>query len=454
VTGVTVVFAEQALLPSGWARDVRIGFAGARIGSVTTGAAPGPDDDRCHVAVPTIGNLHSHAFQRAMAGMAERRGAAADSFWTWREAMYRVALTMGPQDVEDVALLAYVEMVEAGFGRVGEFHYLHHERDGGHYTNIAELAERVAAAAGTAGIALTLLPVFYAHSTFGGSAPNQGQRRFINDIGSFSRLLDSSRKAVGSMPEAIVGIAPHSLRAVTPAELSELVTLAGNGPLHIHIAEQMKEVDDCIAWSGARPVEWLLANAPVDQRWCLVHATHMIADETVRTARSGAVAGLCPITEANLGDGIFSGEAFVSHGGRYGIGSDSNVLIGLVEELRQFEYSQRLALRARNVMATGEGSTGRGLFDAAHLGAARALGASAGGIAPGAPADLLSLDVSDPTFEGKAGDAMLDAWIFAGRSRADRVWISGRKLVEGGRHRMRDEAEQRYRAAMRRLADL
>jgi formiminoglutamate deiminase len=368
--------------------------------------------------------------------------------------MYRHSLTMTQEHVEAVAAMLYVEMLEAGFGRVGEFHYLHHDRDGGPYANIAEMAERIAAAAATTGISLTLLPVFYAHASFGGTPPVEGQRRFINDIGGFSRLLESSREAIDSLPQAALGIAPHSLRAVTPEQLEALIPLAGSGPLHIHAAEQVKEVEDCMAWSGARPVEWLLANAPVDRRWCLIHATHMTDAETAALARTGAVAGLCPVTEANLGDGIFNGPAFASHGGRYGIGSDSNVLIGLADELRQLEYAQRLGNRQRNVMAAGPGSTGRALFDAARTGGAIALGAWEGGIAVGAPAEFFSLDLSAPTFEGKSEDAVLDAFVFAGAGKPDDVWIGGRKLVEGGRHHARGEVEGRFRHALHELAEM
>lgn len=451
---MTTIFAGQALLPGGWADRVRVSFSTeGRIGAVEAGAEPQAGDERCAALLPTVANLHSHAFQRAMAGLAERRGPQADTFWTWREVMYRHALTMSPEHVEATAAMLYAEMLEAGFGRVGEFHYLHHAPDGAPYADIAEMAGRIAAAAETSGIRLTLLPVFYAHSTFGGAAPTQGQRRFINDVDGFAHLLESSRQAVESLPEARVGIAPHSLRAVTPDELSAILPLAGGGPVHIHAAEQVKEVEDCRAWSGARPVEWLLENAGVDARWCLIHATHMTDAEAAGLARSGAVAGLCPVTEANLGDGIFPGPVFAGHGGRYGVGSDSNILIGLADELRQLEYAQRLGGRARNVMAAGAGSTGRALFDAALAGGAQALAADVAGLAVGAPADMFALDLSDPLFEGKAGDALLDAFVFAGAGRPAHVWIGGRKLVENGRHIARDAIEARFRAALRELAE-
>ncbi|AZO08416.1 MULTISPECIES: formimidoylglutamate deiminase [unclassified Mesorhizobium] len=450
---MTAIFAEQALLAEGWQANVRIVFDSGRIGAVEAGASPQADDERHAILLPGMPNLHSHAFQRGMAGLAELRGPSADSFWSWREVMYRFALSMTPDQVEAVAAQLYVEMLEAGFSRVGEFHYLHHDRDGRPYANIAEMAERIAAAAAEAGIGLTLLPVFYAHSTFGGSAPTEGQRRFINDIDSFGRLLEKCRESVRLLEQAVVGVAPHSLRAATPDELNAVAAMAPHGPVHIHIAEQMKEVQDCVAWSGARPVEFLLGNASVDERWCLIHATHMTEAETIAMARSGAIAGLCPITEANLGDGTFAAPLFVEHGGRFGVGSDSNVLIGLPDELRQLEYSQRLAHRARNVLARAGGSTGRALFDAAADGGAQALGAGPSHIAVGAPADLVSLDAGDPSLAGKSGDAILDAWIFANGSSVDCVWVHGRKQVSGGRHAKREAVAERFRRTMTALSE-
>jgi formimidoylglutamate deiminase len=450
---MTALFASQALLPSGWADEVRITVDAGWITAVETAATPAAGDERHAILVPAMPNLHSHAFQRGMAGLAEMRGASTDSFWSWRETMYRFALAMTPDQVEAVASQLYVEMLEAGFGRVGEFHYLHHDREGKPYANIAEMAERIAAAARASGISLTLLPVFYAHSTFGGAPANEGQRRFINDPDRFERLLEASRGAVSRLDQAVVGVAPHSLRAVTPNELEAVTALAGDAPIHIHIAEQTKEVEDCLAWSGARPVEWLLANAPVDGRWCPIHATHMTDAETDALAASGASAGLCPITEANLGDGTFAAGRFLDGGGRFGVGSDSNVLIGVAEELRQLEYSQRLFHRQRNVLGHANGSTGRRLFDAALAGGAAALGAGPVGIAAGASADLVSLDQNHPTLAGKAGDAVLDAWIFAAGTTVDCVWVRGQRQVERGRHVRRDATAKAFRAVMRQLAE-
>ena len=453
------IHAAKALLPQGWCRDVRIAFDAGRIASVEAGASAAPGDERHAIALPGMPNLHSHAFQRGMAGLAEVRGPSADSFWSWRETMYRFALAMTPAQVEAVACQLYVEMLEAGFTRVGEFHYLHHDVDGRPYANVAEMAVRIGAAAQSSGIGLTLLPVFYAHATFGGAPAGVGQRRFINDTGGYARLLDATRAALRPLAGAIVGVAPHSLRAVTPEELALVTAMAGDGPIHIHIAEQVKEVDDCVAWSGARPVEWLLDHAAVDGRWCLVHATHMTPNESRRAAASGAVAGLCPITEANLGDGIFDAPAFMAAGGRFGIGSDSNVQVGVADELRLLEYSQRLALRARNVMAVTSGSTGRALFDAALQGGAAALGdgvgigATAGGagLAVGASADVVTLAANHPALAGRDGDAILDAWVFAGHALVDCAWVRGHKQVEGGRHHCRDQIGATFRTAMAQL---
>jgi formiminoglutamate deiminase len=445
---LTTIFAEQALLPQGWRRNVRLTLENGGIAAVETDATALPGDERHAILLPGMPNLHSHAFQRGMAGLAETRGPGADSFWSWREVMYRFALSMTPDQVEAVAAQLYVEMLEAGFSRVGEFHYLHHDTDGRPYANIAEMAERIAAAAADTGIGLTLLPVFYAHAGFGGAEPTTGQRRFINDIRQFQRLLEASNKATAALNRPVVGIAPHSLRAATPNELADLQAMLPHAPFHIHIAEQVKEVEDCVAWSGARPVEWLLANAHVDSRWCLIHATHMTEIETLTMAKSGAVAGLCPVTEANLGDGVFPAPLFIEHGGRFGIGSDSNVLIGLPDELRQLEYSQRLALRARNVLAAPGQSNGRALFDAALEGGAAALGAGPARLEQSAAADFVSLDADHPSLAGKSGDAILDSWVFANGSAVDCAWVHGQKLVSGGRHVKRDAIAARFREVM------
>jgi formiminoglutamate deiminase len=445
---MTGLHAKSALLPDGWQQDVRLEIADGRLASIVSGVPAESSDERHAVLVPAMPNLHSHAFQRAMAGLAEVRGPGSDSFWSWRTVMYKFALTMTPEDVEAVAAQLYVEMLEAGFSRVGEFHYLHHDQDGNPYSNIAELAERIGAASAEAGIGLTLLPVLYARSGFGGGAPIEGQRRFINTPQRFEALMNGCRAMVAKLQGGVLGLAPHSLRAVTPEELAFAAELGRDGPIHIHVAEQVKEIEDCIAWSGARPVEWLLDHAAVDDGWCLIHATHMTKDETRRMARSGAIAGLCPITEANLGDGTFPAPLFLEERGRYGIGSDSNILISVPQELRQLEYSQRLALRARNVIAPASGSTGRTLFDQASVGGGVAL-KSPTGLAVGNSADFVSLDISAVPY--LSGDQLLDQWLFAGGVEVDCVWALGRKQVSGGHHVKREEVNSRFLAAMQRL---
>jgi len=438
------------LLPQGWAQDVRIDSRAGRITAITPGMAWDGQAQRLGCVVAGLGNLHSHAFQRAMAGLTEVGGRSGDSFWSWRELMYRFLDRLDPDTFQAIAAQAYMEMLESGFTRVGEFHYLHHAEDGSGYANPAEMASRVAAAATETGLGLTLLPVFYAHSDFGGAAPVPAQRRFLHDLDGFARLLEGCAEALATIPDAVLGLAPHSLRACTPQQLQALVGMAA-GPIHIHIAEQTREVDACLAWSGQRPVQWLYDHAPVDARWCLVHATHVDAREVQQMAASGAVVGLCPITEANLGDGLFPMRDYVQAGGRFGVGSDSNVLIDAAEELRLLEYGQRLQLRGRNVLSPGAVSSGRWLYQQAAEGAAQALGEQAG-LVVGAPLDLLELDEQHPAMLGRASDALLDSWLFAARNGALRgVWRNGRQLVRDGRHVNREAITARYRAALGRI---
>ena len=447
---MTTIHASQALLSTGWTDDVRLTLDGGRITQLETGISRQAGDERHAILLPAMPNVHSHAFQRGMAGLAEVRGPGSDSFWSWREVMYRFALTMTPEDVEAVAAQLYVEMLESGFGRVGEFHYLHHQPDGQPYADIGELAARIASAAGDTGIALTLLPVFYAHSGFGGQAPNEGQRRFINTRDQFAGLLERCETLTNALPNGVTGLAPHSLRAVTPDELDWLATLRPDKPIHIHIAEQVKEVEDCLAWSDQRPVEWLLDHQAVDHRWCLIHATHMTPAETQAFARTGAVAGLCPITEANLGDGIFEGVTFAEHGGAIAIGSDSNIEIGVGAELRAMEYAQRLKHRGRNMLVEPGKSNGAALFNRTLSGGAQALGVQSG-LQEGAAADFVSLRNEDVALAGRDGDAILDAWIFSGRPLVDCVWVNGTKQVEAGRHTKREAIAQRFIRTIERL---
>ena len=450
--GARVIRFDTAFLPDGWARDVSVSIRDDMITEVVANSSAG--ERVAGAALPGLPNLHSHCFQRGMAGLAERRGPANDSFWTWRQVMYRFNGQLDPDDVEAIAAMAMVEMLEGGFTALAEFHYLHHGPDGRPYADIGELSGRIVAAAAQTGIGLTLLPVFYAHGGFGGAAPNEGQRRFICDLDRYQALHAAAGRAVSALPGARIGIAPHSLRAATPEELGALLSAHPAGPVHIHIAEQTGEVEACLAWSGQRPVEWLLSHVPVDARWCLIHATHMTPAETRWLAHSGAVAGLCPITEANLGDGIFEGLAFAEAGGRFGVGSDSNVEISAPGELKLLEYGQRLKHRGRNLLAPREGaSTAEALYRGALAGGAGALGLPVGALAPGRRADLVVLDTAHPALATGSAENWLDSYLFAaGAGAIDRVYAGGALVVEGGRHVARQQVAARYVERMRRLA--
>jgi formiminoglutamate deiminase len=449
------LFFANALLESGWQRDVLLAIEGRTIAAIQVGVAPPADADRIGgAAVPGVANVHSHAFQRAMAGLVERRGPEDDSFWTWREVMYRFLASMTPEDIEAVAAWAYVEMLEAGFTSVGEFHYLHNAPDGTHYADPAETGGRIVAAAEASGIGLALLPSFYAHGGCGGKPPTPHQARFLTDLDGYWALLEASRRHVQQLEGAALGIAPHSLRAVDAGELRALAERWAAGPIHIHAAEQAREVEECQAWSGARPVQWLLDNMAVDARWCLVHCTHMTPEESTRLARSGAVAGLCPITEANLGDGIFAAPSFAAAGGRLAVGSDSNVRIALNEELRTLEYGQRLREQKRNRVGPVGASTGRHLFDCARRGGAQALGLATGALAEGKTADIVGLDDTHPALVGRHGDQLIDAWVFAaGDGAVQDVFAGGRRVVAEGRHVRREQLRQRFAGILHRLID-
>ena len=450
------LFAEHALLPEGWARNVVIeygddGFitsvvAGAPVTGITRASGP---------LVPGMPNLHSHAFQRALAGRTGRasaEGSVTDSFWTWRTAMYAFLDRVDPDAFEAIATQAYIEMLKAGYTAVAEFHYVHHDPRGWAYSNPAELAHRVVASAKTAGLPLTLLPVFYAHSGFGGAPPAAGQRRFVHTVESFGRLvakLTADAKTMGFQ----LGLAPHSLRAVTPAELAAVVQLVPpDGPIHIHAAEQVQEVSDCVAVLGSRPVEWLLRHARLDARWCVVHATHITAEEKQRLAACGAVAGLAPTTEADLGDGVFQGRGYIDRGGAVGIGSDSNTVIDPFVELRQLEYSQRLFCLERNVLGRSDVPVGQYLYLLTAAGGARALAQPLGAIARGWRADFVVLDADEPALVAQTIDDVLDAAIFGPCRRPVRdVMVAGRWLVREGQHAEERAALQNYRAALARL---
>jgi len=448
------LFAADALTADGWMRDVLIAIAAdGTIARVEAGARPGGAERVAGALVPGMPNLHSHAFQRALAGRTGRASAEGDSFWTWRQAMYAFLDRVDADAFEAIAAQAYVEMLKAGYTAVAEFHYVHHDPQGRPYADPAELARRVVAAAGAAGIALTLLPVFYAHSDFGGAAPTAGQRRFLHTPDSYARQFEVLARDAAAAGYGL-GVAPHSLRAVTPDELAAVIALAPRGaPIHVHAAEQAREVADCVAWSGAHPVEWLLGHAGVDARWCVVHATHMTAGETRGLAASRAVAGLAPTTEADLGDGTFPARDFLDVGGAFGVGSDSNTLIDPFAELRQLEWSQRLARLKRNVLGTRELPVGQSLHTRAARGGAQALGRAAGAIAPGCSADFVVLDGNDPALGGQDPDTLLDAAIFGPCRKPVRdVMVGGRWVVRDGRHPREDAVLAAYRAALAHLS--
>ncbi len=445
--------AETALLPGGWADEVRITVdEGGAITGVEAGAGTSGAERLEGAVLPGMGNLHSHAFQRAMAGLAERH--AGGNFWSWREVMYRFLGRIGPDDLEAITAQLYVEMLKAGYTAVGEFHYLHHDLDGAPYADAAEMSGRLARAAQRAGIGLTLLPVLYAAGGFGGAPTGDGQKRFAGDVEWFAGLMATLAERFAGDPQVGLGVAPHSLRAVPPEVLAGMLADADpGGPVHIHVAEQVLEVEDCVAWSGARPVQWLLANAPVDGRWCLIHATHMSQAETAALAASGAVAGLCPTTEANLGDGLFALGPFLEAGGRFGIGSDSQVSVSPVEELRWLEYGRRLIDLRRNVSATSEQpSTGRRLYDAALAGGAQALGRPIGAIEEGRRADLVVLDTGHPTLVARQGDALLDSYLFSGNATPVRhVMVGGRWTVRDGVHAEEHAVAEAYATTLKKL---
>ena len=435
---MSVYFAERALLPTGWAANVRIEVSDdGYLTQITANSDRQGAEYLSGPVLPGMPNLHSHAFQRAMAGLAEVAGNPNDSFWTWRDLMYRLVGKISPEQLGVIARQLYIEMLKAGYTSVAEFHYVHHDLSGQPYANPAELALRISEAARSAGIGLTLLPVLYSHSGFGGQAPNEGQRRFINSTEHYLKLQQQLKPLLARQPAQALGLCFHSLRAVTPEQIHAVLQASDTAcPVHIHIAEQQKEVDDCLGWSGKRPIQWLYDNVEVDRRWCLVHATHANATEVRLMAQSQAVAGLCLTTEANLGDGIFPAVDFLAQGGRMGIGSDSHVSLSVVEELRWLEYGQRLRDQRRNRMyRSDQPMVGRTLYDAALAGGAQAMGQAVAGLAVGQRADWLVLDGNDPYLATAQDDAILNRWLFAGGDRQVRdVMVNGQWVVRDGRH--------------------
>ena len=445
---------SSALTPRGWQSDVTVALdAAGMITSVTPNSKAGSRISG--MAVPAMPNVHSHAHQRLMLGLTERAGPGADSFWTWREAMYGFALRLGPDDLTAVAAQLYVEMLKAGFSIVGEFQYLHHQPDGAPYANRAELSLCCIAASEKAGIAMTMLPTLYNFSGFGGQPATAGQRRFINDADGYLRIYEILKKATDGHRLQQIGISPHSLRAVTPDLLRAVLHgVDPRSPVHIHVAEQIKEVEDCLVCHGRRPVELLFDSFDVSRRWCAIHATHMTKAETLQLANSAAIAGLCPTTEANLGDGVFPATDYLKAAGAMAIGSDSHITVSPAEDLRMLEYSQRLRDRTRNALADGPGlSTGRSLYDRALKGGAAAMAQPVGAIAPGYRADITVLDAECPALIGREGDAALDTWIFSGgNSCVKDVFVGGAHMIRDRHHALEDQIANDFRSVVKRLA--
>lgn len=454
---MNALFARHALLPEGWRRDVLLEWdIHGDLTRVASGAQAPLKVARADYVLPGMVNLHSHAFQRALGGLTERAGdSGEDSFWTWRDLMYRFAARITPQQIEAIAAQLFAECLRHGYTSLCEFHYLQRDVDGRSYARPAETAERVAAAGQAAGIGLTLLPVLYSHAGFGEQPLKPEQGRFRTNVDEVLGIVESLGALRGGQLE--VGAAPHSLRAATLNQIRALShALPAGRPLHIHIAEQQAEVRQCLDAVGRRPVQYLLDELAIDARWCLVHATHLNDDEVARLAASGAVAGLCPTTEANLGDGLFPLEPFIAAGGAFGIGSDSHVSQSPIEELRWLEYGQRLQHQRRNVAVTrGQRNVGDYLWQAALAGGARAAGRRVGALAAGKRADLLVLDGQHPNLDGVRDDEVLGRLVFCGNDNLVRdVLCGGHWVVQGGRHVAQDAIAQRYRQAVRELREV
>ncbi len=452
------ISADTALTDKGWQDDITLTVIDGKIDAIATKSSGDKTAD-IHVPVllPAPCNVHSHAFQRAMAGLTEFRGDhPEDSFWTWRQLMYRFLEALTPEDVRAISALVQMEMLEAGYAGVGEFHYLHHQADGTPYDDLAVMAAAITDAASETGIGMTLLPVLYQYGGCDQRPLGAGQIRFGNDIDAFQRLHDASAQLITTLPkDAVIGVAPHSLRAVSHDGLMAAVNMMPEAPLHMHLAEQVAEVDEVKAHTGARPTEYLLDQCNVNDRFCLIHSTQMIATETEALAKSGAVVGLCPITESSLGDGIFDGARYLANSGKIGIGSDSNIRIALAEELRTLEYSQRLRDKRRNIMATETASVGRQLWQMVTTGGHQAMGRQGGMIRIGALADLVALNADTLDLISITGDRILDSLVVAGDNRMiSEVWSAGRHMVTGGRHIHHDAIRARYAKQVQHLRQM
>jgi formimidoylglutamate deiminase len=451
------LWAPQAWVRGRWQAGVRLAIDGAGRWAQVEGGVAVPPPGAEVLAGPVLPGLvdaHSHAFQRAFAGLAERRDGGHDDFWSWRERMYRVALAIDPEQLRAVAAQLYVELLHGGYTEVCEFHYLHRAPDGSAYADPLTLAWALADAAAETGIGLTLLPVLYERAGFAAEGLRPEQRRFAAGADDVLAMRAALRAA--ARPNVSAGLAIHSLRAARPASIARLAAAAGDGPLHVHVAEQTAEVNDCLAATGLRPIEWLARHAPLDARWQLVHATHATPAEIDAVAALGAGIVLCPTTEADLGDGLPDLPRWLAAGVPVSVGSDSQVGRAWPTELRLLEYGQRLQRRERNVAAApaqGWPDTASRLFECVLAGGASAAGQGTGGLECGARADLLVLDAADPARLGLPAARALDAIVFSapGRSFAD-VMVAGRWVLRGHRHPQAEAIAARAAAAIEALA--
>lgn len=447
-------YAERALLTSGWADNVLFSVKDGQFLSFEADSKPMPD---CHLlsgpVLPTVANVHSHAFQRVMAGAAEVSLNPNDSFWSWRDLMYKIVQKLTPDDARVIATQLNIDMLKAGYTQVGEFHYLHHSIGGQHYNQLSEMSSQMIAAANDSGIGLTLLPVLYSHSGFGGQAPNAGQARFIHSTDSYLALHQECHDQLVNHPRHKLGICFHSLRAVTKPQIDTVLhSLAKDCPVHIHIAEQQKEVKDCINWSSQRPVEWLNNEIGLDERWCLVHATHLDDKELNAIATSKAIAGLCPTTEANLGDGIFPAVEFEKAQGRWGIGSDSHVSLSIVEELRTLEYGQRLRDQQRNRLhRPAQNSVGDNLFQQAVLGGNQACDVTLG-LTEGNRADFMVLDSANPFVAASESKDLLNRWLFATNENLVKdVFVAGNHTIKNFHHALEESSRTGFTQVIKKV---
>ncbi len=454
------LYTENVLLSDGWASKQTITIEQGVITAIEAGKAD--DAEITHGAViPGMVNCHSHAFQRAFAGFSEQGSEGQDSFWTWRKIMYQFLAQLTDVDAKNIAKQLYIEMLKMGYTRVAEFHYLHHDIDGSAYdnnaSNLATMAHAIFDAAKESGIGLTLLPVLYQHSGFGEQTPTDGQKRFVNSIVQFNQLVSDCFALSASFDNTNVGIAPHSLRAVDKTSLLSAIKhvrqLDGQAPIHIHIAEQQQEVDDCLAYSGKRPVQWLLDNVTLDRHWCLIHATHITQSERQGIIKAQAIAGICPTTEANLGDGIFPTTEFLAEQGTIAIGSDSHISVNPIEELRWLEYAQRLTKQQRAILTNKRhASVGQHLWQHAAKGGAQSTNSNTGCLAVGKQADLLVLDNGQTKLFANAPKHLLDSMIFASQQNPIRdVMVNGVWKIRSGQHKYQNQAGNSFAELLQRV---